>query len=1012
MNLAEVCIKRPVFTIVLSLVIMIFGVISFERLSVRELPQIDIPVVSITTTYTGASPELIENDITTPIENQLSGLSGVLEMRSNSELGRSTVKIKFDSDVNVSEALDDIRNKLATIRASLPDQADAPVVRKIDRDSRPSLVISFNDSSKDALALTDYLDRNVLPTLEEIDGVGVVNYFGGQNYAVKIWLNATKMAAHSVTVSDVKTALQQQNISVPSGQIKSVNRNYTVITDAKFKRPDHFNNIVISNSNGYITRLSDVARVEVTAENADSEMRVNGTPAVGLAIIPQSTANPVMVSKLVEKRIKQLKINFPATLQYKIVYDAAIYINQSIHDVFITLLEAITLVLIVVWLFLGSFRSASIPIVTVPICLLAVFWPMLLLGYSINTITLLAIVLAIGLVVDDAIVMLENIFRHIQAGLSPLQAAITGSREIVFAIIAMTLTLAAVYAPLGFAKGMTGQLFRQFGFTLSAAVIISGFVALTLSPMMSAYVLPQQHDKTRLALVIGSLFTRITEFYRKILVWALRYRNVVLLVVSLFAVIGYFVHQRLPSELAPQADTGIIFGVVTAPTDSSYSYTDRYVKQIEALYDKIPERQASFAFVGGDDPASAFTAVILKPWQQRSRSQADITAQLQQLFQQIPGVNAFAVSPSPLGRHASDNHAFNLVLMTAAPYQRLNELMEQVKKMLAGYPGLTNVDTDLMMSSQQFRVNIDRDLAADINVNLSDVAAVISTMLGGSHITDFQYDGKGYQVLMQLDPNDQNDLSVLNQLTARNSAGKMIPLSSLIKISPNIGPTSLPHYNRLRSASLSAELAPGYTMGQVITDLRALMKKDLPSDASYEFAGTAKDYLTSQGESLVAFLLALVFIYLVLAAQFESFIDPLIILLTVPFSIVGALLTLKLVNGSINIYSNIGMVTLIGLIAKHGILITEFANQLQRQGKSQMDAIVEAAVLRLRPILMTTAAMVLGAVPLALASGAGAEARQQIGWVIVGGLLIGTFFSLIVVPTAYLLLSRKQTGKI
>ncbi len=1008
MNIAEVCIKRPVFTIVLSLVLMIFGVISYHRLTVRQLPKINRPVVSVSTEYAGASPELIENEITTPIENQLSGLSGVLSMRSDSELGRSNIRIKFASDANFSEALDEIRNKLSSIRKYLPEEAEAPVVRKSDRNSRPTVIMSFNDKTKDALALTDYLDRNIVPSLEEIDGVAMVYFYGGHHYAVKIWLNAAKMAARNITVNDIKVALKEQNISVPSGQIKSVNRNFTVITDAKFKRPDHFKSIVIKDDEGYLTRLSDVARVEVTAEDPDSTMRVNGKTAVGLAIIAQSTANPVTVSKRIAKRLKRLRANFPATLHYNLIFDAAIYINQSIHDVYKTLAEAIVLVMLVVWLFLGSLRSASIPIVTVPICLIAVFWPMLLMGYSINTITLLAIVLAIGLVVDDAIVMLENIYRHIQAGLSPMQAALTGSREIIFPIIAMTLTLAAVYAPLGFTKGMTGQLFRQFGFTLSAAVVISGFVALTLTPMMCAHVLPREHNLTGMGQWIEKLFKRLVDSYKSLLAWVLNHRLWIIVILTALAASGYFFTQSLPSELAPKEDTGIIFGIVNAPTDSSFQYTDQYVKRVEQLYEDIPERQASFAFVGGSDPANAFTAVILKPWTQRKRSQADITTQLQTQLQLIPGVNAFAASPSPLGRHHSDNHALSLVVMTSAPYQRLTTITDNVKKLLKNYPGLTNVDSDLSMSSQQYRVHINRDMAADLHVKLSDIADLISTMLGGSHASDFHYQGKSYKVLMQLKPAQRRQLDVIDQLNVRSSNNKMIPLSNLVSITPDVGPTSLPHYNRLRSARLSAELAPGYTMGHVIHDIKTLMKKNLPENANYEFAGAARDFLTSRGRTVMAFLLAIIFIYLVLAAQFESFSDPFIILLSVPLSIVGALLTLKLAGGSINIYSNIGMVTLIGLVSKHGILITEFANQLRQQGVDRTHAIIEAAVLRLRPILMTTAAMVLGAVPLAIASGAGAEARQQIGWVIVGGLFIGTFFSLIVVPTAYTLLSKKN----
>ncbi len=999
MNIPSLCIRRPVFTIVMSLLLIIFGVIAYHRLPVSYLPNIDNPVVNVTTIYPGASPELVEQQITTPIENALAGINDVANMQSSSSLGKSQITINFNLGTDLNAQLDDIRNELSAIRKHLPQDVDAPVAKKVDTNGNPAIILAVSDASKSALALTDYMNRYLFNQLQEIDGVGEVLFFGERNYAIRIWLDANKMAARNVTVTDVQKALAQQNLSVPSGQIKSSDRYYTVITNAQFNQADQFNNLIISVNNGYVTHLSDIAKVEVGAENSDSAMRVDGKPAVGLGIIAQATANPVTVAANVLKTLKKLQNGLPAGMHIKVVYNKADYIKQSINDVYQTLIEAIIFVMLVVFLFLGNIRSAFIPIVTVPICLLAVFWPMQLLGYSINTLTLLALVLAIGLVVDDAIVMLENIHRHIQNGVPPMQAAFAGSREIVFAIIAMTITLAAVFAPLGFTGGMTGKLFLQFGITLSAAVIISGFVALTLSPMMCGRILHAEHSG-RFSEWLDKRFAILTAAYKKLLGRVFNKRIYVILLLIIFSIGGYVLYRSLPSELAPVEDQGAIMGMINSPDDASFAYTDNYAKQIEALYAAIPEKQAYLMAVAHPDPASAFSILILKPWQQRKRSQQQISDQLGKEMRAIPGIDAFPVSPSPLSKRHSSNSGVNVVLMTSDSFQSLNQVIDNTVASLKNYPGLVNVKNHLQLNSEQFRVTINRDLAANMHVNVADIANTIATMLGGSNPSNFDYDGQAYKIILQMPRENRGSIDALKQLYVASSDGKMIPLSSLITISNEVGPAVLPHFNRLRSAGLSADVAPGYSIGQVITHLQQQLKQ-LPDSVHYQFTGAAADYMQTSGRTTLAFALALVFIYLVMAAQFESFIDPFIILFAVPLSIIGALLSLKLSGGSINIYSNIGMVTLIGLIAKHGILITEFANQLRRQGYELRDAVIEAAALRLRPILMTTAAMVLGALPLALASGAGAASRQQIGWVIVGGMLIGTLFSLVVVPVAY-----------
>lgn len=1006
MSFTEFCIKRPVFTLVLTAIIIIVGVISGLRLNVRQLPNISQAVVSITTQYDGASPDLIEKEITKPIENALSSISGIDLMQSESRLGRSQVSLSFPMNADMTDAVAEIRNKMSAIGDQLPQGTKAPVVYKSESEDNPSLILGFSDSTKNALEITDYLNRYIKPQVEEVAGVAQVFYFGGREYAIKIWLDAAQMAAHQVSVSEIKSALLEQNVEIPSGQFKSKKRYYTVITDAKFERAQDFKKLIIKDKNGYITRLEDVAKLRVEALDDDNLLRINKQSAVGLGIIPQSTANPVEVANSVMRLVEKLRPNLPAGMKVNTVYDTAIYIKQSLIDVVKTMIEAVLCVMLVVYLFLGNVRSSLIPIVTVPICLIGVLWPMHLLGFSLNTITLLALVLAIGLVVDDAIVMLENIYRHMQQEPSIQRASIKGAKEIVFAIIAMTLTLAAVYAPLSFIPGFTGQLFTQFGITLSLAVVLSGVVALSLSPMMCAQIL--RLSKTKFSIFVDKLFDALTRKYRYSLLWSFKHWKFIGIFLFLFSALGVYCFNTLPSELAPKEDQGVILGIMKSPTDASFDYTKKYAQQLEEIYSNVKDKNAFLVAVGYPDERSVFSVLRLKPWGEREASQEKISNNLQRQFKDIIGVNAFAVSPSPLARRHRSNNGFEIVIMTSSDYGVLNEITDNVVARLKHYPGLTNVENRLQLNSEQFHLSIDRNFAADLGVRLSDISETISTMLGGNNPVNYSYEGQTYPVWMQLAKNDRQNPASLNALYVTSARDKMIPLRSLVKIREDVGPLSLPHYNRLRSAQVTAELAPGYTLGGVISEVSSILQKSLPDNAQYSFAGASKDYLESKGSTELAFILALLFIYLVMAAQFESFHTPFIILLSVPWSMIGALIALKLSGSSLNLYSNIGMVTLIGLIAKHGILITEFGNQRLQQGMDLLRASLSAASLRLRPILMTTAAMVLGALPLALASGAGAHARQQIGWTIVGGMTLGTIFSLYVIPMVFVLWGKQR----
>jgi multidrug efflux pump len=1007
LKLSEICIRRPVFATVLSLILIVIGIIYCQQLTIRELPTIQKPVVTITTRYPGASAELVESAITTPIENALSGLSGLESMSSTSKRERSQITLYFTEKISLNSVMEDVRNDLGELRNRLPVDAKSPIAEKNDADEAPSLILAVLDDTHSKMAVTDYLKRNVLPQIQQIDGVGSVYMWGQRNYAIHIWLDAAKMAAHNVAVSDIAELLKNQDVNIASGEITNADRSYTLLTHVKLESVAQFGNLVVRQDDNKPIHLSDVARIEVAPEIIDQSMRVDGKPAIGIEVIPQALANPLEVFQTVNKRLLAIQKSLPNGMYLHVIYDNSFFIKESLKQVYQSLLEAFILVIVVIWLFLGSLRSALIPIVTIPVCLLAVFWPMYLLGFSINLITLMALVLAIGLVVDDAIVMLENIHRHIETGESPLQAAIKGSREIGFAIIAMTLTLAAVYTPTLFAQGFTGAIFRPFGLTLALAVIISGFIALTLTPMMCSKLLKHSSGKQNFSAKLDRVFTRLANNYRRYLAWQLSKRRWVFLGLALMMVLGVFLYRSLPNELAPKEDSGVIFSAIKPPTDASFSYMDRYMHELEAIFDTVPEREHMVANVGLQSASKAFAILTLKPWQERKRSQQQIIASLEEEVKKIPGIQVFLFGAQLFGNSRNNEQTLKVIVMTSGSYSELNQLLQFLKGQLEKLPQFKQVDSDLQINSQRFELMINRDLAAQLKVNIKDIGDTIATMVGGKNPMQFEYQGQDYPVIMQLQDLKRQDLTTLQALTVRSQTGNLVPLSNLVVSKETIAPTALEHHDRQRAAGLSIELNPTYSLGDGVKQLQQLLPQLLPDNAKFEFVGNAKQYLESSSHASLIFLLAIVFIYLVLCAQFESFIDPLVILLTVPLCIVGALLTLKLLGGGLSIYVNIAMVTLIGLITKHGILITEFANQMRQQGKSLQHAIIDAASLRLRPILMTTAAMVLGALPLAFASGASAASRQQVGWVIVGGMLLGTLFSLIVVPVAYTLLSRK-----
>jgi multidrug efflux pump len=1010
MILSDISIRRPVLATVMSLLIILIGLIAFDRLPVREYPNIDAPVVSVRTVYPGASAEVMESQITKPLEDSLSGIEGIRTIKSVSREEVSQITVEFVQSRDPEAAANDARDRVARVRGLLPSEAEDPVVAKIEADAQAIIWLAFSSARQSPLEITDYADRVVADQLKTLPGVASVIVGGGRRYAMRLWLDPSRMAALGVTVQDVETALRSQNTELPSGRIESQMREFSVLAKTDLSTPDEFERVIIRDSGGALVRLADIGRAEIGAEDARNIVRVNGRAAVGLGIVKQSTANTLEVARAVKAEVPRLEAALPEGMQLKVAFDSSIFIEKSIDAVYTTMLEAMVLVVGVIFLFLRNWRATLIPFVTIPVSLIGAFIFLSAMGFTINVLTLLGLVLAIGLVVDDAIVMLENIYRHIEEGMPPYEAALKGSKEIGFAVLAMTLTLAAVFAPLAFAEGNTGKLFTEFALTVAGAVLVSGFVALTLTPMMASRILRHETHHNALFNLGERILKGINTAYTRGLTRVVKHPLIIALVFVLVAAAAFGLLKSLKSELAPTEDRGFFIGFMLAPEGSTLQYTDQYARQLEGMYQSVPEVNTAFVVVapGLERPNpvnSALSFVMLKPWEERSRSQMAITESLgPQMFMGMPGVMAFPINPPSLGQ-SFRNPPLQFVVQ-APSYAELDQAVEALMSKVRAYPGLLNADSDLKLNKPQLKVEINRDKAAQMGVGIDTIGRTLETLLGGRDVTRFKQAGEQYNVVVQLDPAARATPQDLTALYVRGKEGSLTPLSNLVAVSETVAPKELNHFDRQRAAIISANIAPGYTLGEALTFMDQAARETLPKNAHTTLDGQSRE-LGESGQTLaITFALALIVIYLVLAAQFESFISPFIIMLTVPLAATGALLALKLTGATLNVYSQIGLVMLVGLITKHGILIVEFANQLHAHGKSKVEAVIEAASLRLRPILMTTAAMVLGAVPLALASGAGAESRSPIGWVIVGGLLLGTLLTLFVIPVAYTLLTR------
>ena len=1006
MQLAETSIRRPVFATVLSLLIVLIGAVSFNRLTVREYPKIDEPVVSITTSFTGASSEVMESQVTKVLEDSLAGIEGVDVITSTSRQERSLISVRFALTRNADAAAADVRDKVTRVRQRLPQGIDEPVIAKVEADAFPVIFLALSSDAHNALQLSEMANTLVKPVLQTAAGAADVLIFGERRFSMRIWLDTDKLASYKLTIQDVEDALRRSNLEVPAGRIESRLREFNVTAATDLQRPQDFSQVVIRTTNGTSVRVADVARVQIGSAEERSSVRLNGRDSVGVGVIRQATANPLDLSAGVRELLTKVRRDLPPGVQIEVANDNSVFIDRSIKAVFTTILEASVLVALVIFVFLRTVRASLIPLVTIPVSLIGAFALMSLAGFSVNTLTLLALVLAIGLVVDDAIVMLENIYRHIEEGMEPFQAAIKGAREVGFAIVAMTMTLVAVFAPLAFAPGRTGRLFTEFALALAGAVVVSGLVALTLSPMMSSLLLKHNPKPNWFDRGMERGLQSVTRGYGRALDWTLLHRWLVILVMLGSALITWAVLRDIKRELSPMEDRGVVLVQLSGPDGATLEYTNRYAQAIERVGQGYPEFDRVFANIGNPTVAQGNVFLRTKPWEERGRTTLEMAREMTPQIAGLPGVTAFPITPPSLGQGFTQR-PINFVIMTSESYQSLAQTVRVFQDELAKNPGFVQVDTDLRLNKPEIKLEVDRERAADMGVGVDVIARTVETVLGGRRVTRFKREGEQYDVIVQIGATGRDAPEDIEKVFVRGRGEAMIPLSALVKIREIVVPRELNHFGQRRSATITSNLSSNYSVGEALDFMDATAKKVLKPGYATDLNGISREFRSSSDSLTLVFALALLFIFLVLAAQFESFIDPFVIMLSVPLSMAGALLALQWSGGTLNVFSQIGLITLVGLITKHGILIVEFANQLREQGLDTLAAIKKSATQRLRPIMMTTGAMVLGALPLALATGAGAESRKQIGWVIVGGMSLGTLLTIFVVPTMYTLLARK-----
>ncbi|HEY5208236.1 MAG TPA: multidrug efflux RND transporter permease subunit [Stellaceae bacterium] len=1006
MRFTDLFIRRPVLSIVVSLMILLLGLRALYGLPIRQYPQMDNTVITITTIYPGASAEVMQGFITQPIEQAVSAAEGIDYVTSTSTLGTSIISVNVRLNYAPGTAMTDVMAKTNQVRYLLPKEAFDPIIVKTTGQTTAVMYLNFSSSQLSAAAVADYLARNVQPLLATIDGVASADILGGQTYAMRLWLDPTRMAARGVTALDVAGALLANNYQSAPGQTKGYFTIANVVANTDLKSVDEFKNMVVRAQNGALVRLKDVADVDLGPQSTNVSVLMNGNRSVFIGISATPTGNPLNVVNDVRAILPQIERGLPPTVSMAVAYDSTKFIRSSISEVEHTLGLAVIIVIIVIFLFLGTFRAVLIPVVTMPLSLIGVGIIMAAMGFSFNLLTLLAMVLAIGLVVDDAIVVVENVYRHIEGGETPFRAAIIGAREIVGPVIAMTITLAAVYTPIGFLTGLTGSLFREFAFTLAGSVVISGVIALTLSPMMASRFLTSTSQEGWFARQVDRFFSAVTRAYSRRLAGTLDYRSVVVVfAIGIFLILAYL-YTHVQKELAPQEDQGVLFTLGKGPQYANLDYTEAFGQDIQKIYKSFPETDATFMINGFQGLNSSFSAMVMKPWEDRTRSTKTLSPLVQAKLNDIVGERASAFSPPALPG-AFGGLPFQFVVSAAAPSDTIYKLMQEIRARAFRSHKFIFVDTDLAYNQPVVELNVDRAKASDLGINMQAIGQTLALMVGGNYVNQFDFSGRAYQVIPQVPRGDRLNSELLGKYFIRTSSGGLVPLSTVVSFKTRTDPNAFYHYDQLNSSTLSGVPFPGVSMGEAVAYIQQVANEVLPAGFHQSFLGEARQYVEEGNQLTVTFVFALVIIYLVLAAQFESLRDPLVILISVPLSICGALVPLFIGLASLNIYTQVGLVTLIGLISKHGILMTDFANQLQRHaGLDKRQAIERAAAVRLRPILMTTAAMVVGLFPLLTATGAGAASRFSIGIVIVAGMTIGTLFTLFVLPTVYTFLAR------
>lgn len=1005
MSLSTVSIRRPVLTIVFSLVIVLLGVIGYTYLGVREYPAVETPIITVTTSYTGANADIVESQVTEPLEESLNGIAGIRSLTSVSRDGRSTITVEFELGVDLEAAANDVRDRVSRAISNIPVDADPPTVAKSEADANPILFLNIKSNSRNLLELSDIAERVFKERLQTIAGVSEVRIWGQKKYSMRLWLNPDKLRAYQLTPLDVRNALLAENVELPSGAVEGADLELTVRTSGRLRDTEEFENLILSARGDDIIRLRDVGEARLEAENLRTLLRRDGVPMVGTVIIPQPNSNYIDIADEFYERVDEIKRNLPEDIELQIGFDTTQYIRNSINEVKETIYVAFFLVVAIIFLFLRNWRTTIIPVLVIPISLIGSFFVMYLLGYSINVLTLLGIVLAIGLVVDDAIVVLENIYSKIEEGIPPMEAAIKGSGEIFFAVIATTITLVAVFLPIIFLQGITGKLFTEFGLVISAAVIISSFVALTLTPMLSARLLKKSKGQGAWWLWSENLFNRFNSAYERSLRSMMHNRRMAWLVLLVAVILAYVAGRQLPAELAPLEDRSDLRVFATAQEGATFEFMDTYMNELlEFVREKVPEAESiitvtSPGFGASSSTNSGFTRIILRKPSERDSSQMEVADRLTPIVNQLPQARAFVFQQQTFGAR---NAGLPVQYVLQAPnFERLKEILPQFLAKAMQDPTFSFVDVNLKFNKPEINLQIDRTKARNLGVSVLDIAQTLQFGLSGQRFGYFILDGKQYQVIGQLARENRNDPTDLKSLYVRNQAGEMIQLDNLVNLTEETSPLQRFRFNRYVSATVSANLSPGNTIGQGLDAMDAIAAEVLPDDFRTAVDGPSKEFRESSSSLLFAFLLAIALIYLVLAAQFESFRDPLVIMLTVPLSLAGALVSLYFFGQTLNIFSQIGIIMLIGLVTKNGILIVEFANQRKEGGWKKNEAIIDAAVSRFRPILMTALSTILGILPIALALGEGSESRVPMGIAVVGGMLVGTLLTLYIIPAMY-----------